>query len=191
MIVCVAGLPGSGKTTVAKLLKKRGFELVEMGDLVREKMKEKKIAITPESIKKYAISIRTKYGKGIVAKYAMLKIKEISQKKNVAIIGIRSMQEFAAFKKKFKGIRIIAVVAPTKQRYERLVKRSWANDPKNFAKFEERERQERAGYAKHGKKTEGVLSLVDNADYLICNTENFVRLSKDMNILTAKLRHLE
>lgn len=190
MIVCVTGLPGSGKTTVAKLLKKKGFELIEMGDLVREKMKEKKIAINPDSIKKYAIMVRRKYGKGIVAKYAMLKVKQISEKKNVAIIGIRSMQELAVFKRKFKGIMIIAVVAPTKQRYERLVKRSWANDPKNFAKFEEREKQERMGYAKSGKNSEGVLGLVDNADYLICNTENFVRLSKDINILTAKLRRI-
>lgn len=190
MIVCVTGLPGSGKSTVAKLLKKKGFELVEMGDTVREKMKEKKIAITPESIRKYSVSIRRKFGKEVVAKYAIQKIAKIKEGKNIAIIGIRSVQELKIFKRRMHDIKVIAVVAPTKARYARLVRRGYANDPKAFKQFEDREKEERLGYAKGAKKGEGVLGLVEHADYLICNTENFMRLSKDINILTFKLRQL-
>lgn len=191
MMLCVTGLPGSGKSTVAKLLKKKGFALIEMGDIVREMMKQKKIAITPESIRKYAVSIRRKYGKEVIAKQAIAKIKSIKQGTNIAIVGMRSVQELKTFKRKVKDLKVIAVVAPTKARYERLVRRGYANDPKAFAQFEERERQERLGYAKGAKKGEGVLGLIDHADYLICNTENFVRLSKDINILTAKLKQVK
>ncbi|MDE1825136.1 MAG: AAA family ATPase [Candidatus Micrarchaeota archaeon] len=192
MIICVTGLPGSGKSTVAKLLRKRGFQQVEMRDAVIGRMKQKGMKITPDTVKKYAISVRKKYGKNIVAKYTMQNIVKMHRSKGIAIIGIRSIQEMEFFRKRFEGsIYMVAVVAPVKLRYERLVERGWPNDPHSFAKFEEREKQEMIGYAKNGKKSEGVIGLIDTADYLVCNTETFMKLSKDMNRLLAKIRAIK
>ena len=160
-----------------------------MRDAVIERMKQKKMKITPDTVKKYAISVRKKYGKNIVAKYTMQNVAKMHEKKNIAVIGIRSIQEMEFFRKHFAGsIYMVAVVAPVKLRYARLVERGWPNDPHSFAKFDEREQQEMIGYTKNGKKSEGVIGLIDTADYLVCNTETFVKLSKDMNRLLAKIR---
>ena len=37
MIISLTGTPGTGKTTVGKLLQQRGIRTIELGDLVKEK----------------------------------------------------------------------------------------------------------------------------------------------------------
>ena len=36
LIVCLTGMPGAGKSTVAIVLKEKGFSVIIMGDIVRE-----------------------------------------------------------------------------------------------------------------------------------------------------------
>ena len=36
LIVCLTGMPGAGKSTVADSLKKKGFLVITIGDIVRE-----------------------------------------------------------------------------------------------------------------------------------------------------------
>jgi dephospho-CoA kinase len=39
LIVCLTGMPGAGKSSVASFLKEKGFAVVTMGDAVREEAK--------------------------------------------------------------------------------------------------------------------------------------------------------
>jgi len=39
LIVCLTGMPGAGKSSVASFLKEKGFTVVTMGDVIREEAK--------------------------------------------------------------------------------------------------------------------------------------------------------
>ena len=43
MMYGVTGMPLAGKTTVAGLLEKEGFEVVDMGDVVRKEMNKREV----------------------------------------------------------------------------------------------------------------------------------------------------
>ena len=45
LIVCLTGMPGAGKSTVANMLKEKKFHVIIMGDIIREKAIEKKIEL--------------------------------------------------------------------------------------------------------------------------------------------------
>lgn len=65
MAIAVAGLPGAGKTTVAKLIEARGYSYYNLGDVVR---RESEILGTPPD--RTAVVLRLGYGKrAIVKKY--------------------------------------------------------------------------------------------------------------------------
>jgi len=42
LIVCLTGMPGAGKSTIADGLKSKGFDAINMGDAVRTEAKKKK-----------------------------------------------------------------------------------------------------------------------------------------------------
>jgi dephospho-CoA kinase len=162
MILGIVGMPGSGKTEIASLFKKKSFKILEMGEIVRAMMKKKGLEINNVSLRKFASEIRKKYGKKFVAEETVKKIKKISKSnKNIIIVGIRSPDEIVFFKKNFNKIIIIAVSAPKKIRFERMVSRNRIDDPESIKDFEYRERKE-IGY--------GVEKALKNADYIIANT---------------------
>ena len=67
MIVCITGMPGSGKSVAADIMKKRGFKVLEMGNVVREMMRKKGIKITNKSIREFALRLREEGGRTAVA----------------------------------------------------------------------------------------------------------------------------
>ena len=190
MIICVTGLPGSGKSTVGKILKKKGFIPVEMGELVKEKMRNAGLETSGDKVRKFSIKIRKKYGAAILSKYAMEKIApHIKRNKNVAVVGIRNSYEIELLKKKFKDVYLVGVFAPKTLRFERLSMRGRSDDSKSASRMEERDKQERNGYLTGSKgKRHGIETLLQLSDYMIFNTESQMKLYRNMNILISKIR---
>ncbi|MDE1850692.1 MAG: AAA family ATPase [Candidatus Micrarchaeota archaeon] len=190
MIIVVTGLPGSGKGVVAKILKRKGFRIVEMGDQVREKMAEDGIAPGGDRIRRYSVVMRKKYGKDIVARMAVEKVaKYVKSKKNIAIVGVRDVPEMKYLKKTLKKLYIVGIVAPVEVRFGRLRDRGRTDDPRSLRKFAERERLEKKGYgvAKRGA-AKGIDRLFGMIDYLLCNTDTPVMLARNVNILISKIK---
>ncbi|MGI0141237.1 MAG: AAA family ATPase [Candidatus Micrarchaeales archaeon] len=193
MIVCVIGLPGSGKSTVAKILKRKGFHLIEMGDQVREKMRQEKMKPLGDNIRKYSIKMRSRFGRDIVARMAAKKIAPyVKNNKNVAIVGVRDLYEVKYFKKTLKKFYIIGIVSPLQTRFERLHDRGRVDDPTSMSKFSEREKLERRGYGVSTKKGAGagIDRLFGMTDYIVFNTDTPVMLARNVNILVSKLRQV-
>ena len=40
LIVCLTGMPGAGKSTIAEGLQSKGYEIINMGNAVREEAKK-------------------------------------------------------------------------------------------------------------------------------------------------------
>jgi len=67
LIVCVTGMPGSGKTTVAEALASDGFQIISMGDVIREEAKRQGLPLNDVSLGKLMLKLRNELGLGAIA----------------------------------------------------------------------------------------------------------------------------
>jgi len=172
IVVGITGMPGSGKSLAAQYLVRKGFEKVEMGDIIREEMKKKKMRITNKSIREFSLLLRKKFGNDVVAR---LTLRELRKKKgNIVIVGLRGFGEIRYFRKRMKQFYVIALVAPKSLRYKRLRARGRDDDPKNIEEFEFREAKE---------KRYGIEGAIRNADFVVSNTSSVKQLKRDLDSL--------
>jgi dephospho-CoA kinase len=172
MLILITGLPGSGKTTVAKIFKEKGFEVIEMGNIARALAKKQKI-----SVDEFAKLARKKYGRNFFAKKVVELIKKRKkEKRNFVISGLRNLEELQEFKKLDKNAKLIAVTAPKELRMKRLL----ARKRKTQKEIEARDKKEIAL---------GMLKLMKNADFVIANTSTKKELEKDVEEILKVLRN--
>ncbi len=190
MIIGITGYIGSGKSTVAELFHKKGFEIVEMRDAVVEEMKRKGMEINSRSLRDFSTMLREKYGKDIVARLTYRKIKK-EKGKDIAITGMRTTYEEAYFRKRIKGFRIIAVSAPEMMRFKRIKNRNKPDDPKTLKEFRDIEQKEINGFSERKDEAHGIKRLMDHSDFVIFNTGTLRDLEKSIRELIEFLEDLE
>ncbi len=143
----MTGLPGSGKSVFSSAARKLGIRVIKMGDIVFQETKKRGLKLTYENVGKIAVELRKKYGRGIIAKKVIELIKKDIERKqihdNIVVIeGIRSPEEIDYFRRFFDVFILVAIHAPPRTRYERLLKRGREDDTLNIAKLIERDRRE-------------------------------------------------
>lgn len=183
----VVGLPGSGKSITAKMLEKRGFEVIELGDIWRELLKKNNISrFDPIATREFTRKIRQKFGKDIYAKHAFRKIQK--NRKKVAVMGVRSTYEMDYLKKRIKHINIIALLAPMRVRFGRLKARGKPEDPKDLKGFKWLETRERRGYMKaKSEEKHGIMHIIKEADFVIANTSTLAKLDHNLTKLIKEI----
>jgi len=134
-------MPGSGKDVFREVFRELGFPIVVMGDMVRAEAEQRGLPLTPENLGKIMLELRAEEGVGVLAKRCLPRIKALDSQV-VVIDGIRSLDEVAEYKKEYPDLRIVAVHASPKTRFERLVKRNRSDDPKDWKTFNERDMRE-------------------------------------------------
>ena len=121
IIIGVAGMPGAGKTTVAEVAKRMHYDVVVMGDEVREETKKRKMEPTPDNVGAVMLELRQEEGPAVVAHRCIPKI-EATRKRGVVIDGIRSPYETEAFKQHFPAFIVLALHSSPETRFKRLYK---------------------------------------------------------------------
>ena len=176
VVVTFVGLPGSGKSMAADMIKRMGFEVIELGDIWRELLKKNHISRDdPIGTREFTRRIRDKEGKDVYARYAYMKIQKNREK--IAIMGIRSTYEINYLKTKLHNIYIIALLAPLKLRFGRLKHRGKPEDPKTLKSFRWLEQREKRGFMKaKSEEKHGVMNIIKDADYVIANTSTVKKL---------------
>lgn len=140
LIVCLTGMPGAGKSTIADALKSKGFDKITMGDAVREEAIRRKIELTGTNLGKLMLELREKNGPGAVAE--LIKDQIENSKSNVILIdGVRSIAEVDVLKK-FGTVKILAVHASGDTRFGYLTNRKRTDDPENREEFVKRDSRE-------------------------------------------------
>jgi dephospho-CoA kinase len=134
-------MPGSGKSIVVEVAKELGYDIVTMGDVVREQTRLAGLEPTPANIGKVMLELRAKEGQYVIAKKCIPKI-EAQSSSRVLIDGLRSLYEADIFKEHFEGFTLVAVHAPPNVRFERLKIRGRSDDPPNYEVFHERDMRE-------------------------------------------------
>lgn len=133
-------MPGAGKSTIANGLKSKNFEIINMGDEVRDEAKKRNLAPTSKNLGKLMLELREKNGPGAIAELIHNKIK--NSKSNVIVIdGIRSNEEIIVLRK-IGTVKLLSVHASTDTRYNFLSDRGRSDDPKNRENFDERDNRE-------------------------------------------------
>ena len=133
-------MPGAGKSTIAEGLKPRGYDVINMGNAVREEAKKRNVEPTRTNLGKLMLELREKNGPGAVAE--LIKSQIESSSSNVILIdGIRSNEEINVLRK-FGSVKLLAIHASTDTRFEFLQKRGRSDDPQTKEHFEERDNRE-------------------------------------------------
>ncbi len=159
IVVGLTGMPGSGKSLVVAVALLEGYDVVVMGDVVREETEKRGLELNPKNIGKVMLELRESYGASVVADKCISKIeKEKSEK--VIVDGIRSLREVDAFKKHFPKFSLIAVHSSSETRFSRLYRRRRSDDPDGWELFHERDMRE---------LNVGLGNVVAMAEYIIAN----------------------
>ena len=133
-------MPGAGKSTIAEGLKPKGYDVINMGNAVRDEAKKRNVEPTRTNLGKLMLELREKNGPGAVAE--LIKSQIESSSSNVILIdGIRSNEEIKVLRK-FGTVKLFAIHASTDTRFEFLQKRGRSDDPQTKEHFEERDNRE-------------------------------------------------
>src|SRR3712207_2012348 len=122
LIVCLTGMPGAGKSTVASFLKDKGFAVVTMGDVIREEAKRQGLEPTDVNLGKMMLKLRQDLGPGAVGQIVLQKLQRDHANDNsssnvVVVDGIRSVAEVEVLKE-VGHVRLLAIHASQDTRSE-------------------------------------------------------------------------
>lgn len=135
LVLCLTGMPGSGKSVVASLAKELGVPVYVMGDVVREEAKLRGLPLTPSNLNKVAKELRREYGEDVIARRLVERIRASSKGSRVVLVdGVRSLQELHVLKELGRVV-VIAVHASPRTRFERVRKRGRQGDPRTWEEF--------------------------------------------------------
>ncbi len=158
-MACIVGMPGSGKSVIAKAARDLGIPVYNMGDVVREETMRRYGKITPELMRKTSIELRKEYGPQVIALRTIERIKKDKHDGFVVIDGVRSLDEVNVFMQ-YGDVIIIAIHASPKTRFRRILERKRPGDPTSWEEFRERDLTELKF---------GIGNVIALADYMIVN----------------------
>lgn len=184
-IIGLVGLPGAGKTTVAKYLEKKGYKRITLSDFIKEAVKKEGIKeFSRELLQDFGNKLRREFGPQVLAQLALKKIRAEGYVR-VVIDGVRNLYE-AAYLRTENNFKLIGIIADSKIRYQRLLKkrgRDWMGTYNNFLSQESRE--EHLGSRELGLR---VSECLDLAEYRIINDKEIPELYQAVEALLKKLK---
>jgi len=178
-IVCLVGMCGSGKSTVADELVEKGYSFLRFGQITLDIVKEKGLEPTEENEKKIREDIRKEKGMGAFATLNIPKLDELLKENNVVADGLYSWSEYKILKDHYQdSMIVVAVVASPETRYQRLearveVDEKMRNRPSTKEQASSRDYAEIENIEKGGP--------IAMADYYILNNSSFENLIKETN----------
>ena len=133
-------MPGAGKSIVAEGLKPKGYDVINMGNAVREVAAKRNLEPTRSNLGKLMLELREQNGQGAIAE--LIKPEIESSIANVILIdGVRSSDEIQVLRK-FGNVKLLAIHASTDTRFDFLQKRGRSDDPQTKDNFDERDDRE-------------------------------------------------
>jgi dephospho-CoA kinase len=141
LVIGLAGMPGSGKSVVVDTARELGYDVVVMGDVVRQETTKRGLELTPENVGKVMLELRAEGGNYVIAQKCIPKIVEQTSPK-ILVDGLRSLYEADIFKEHFAQFNLIAVHASPETRFSRLSNRHRSDDPAEWKVFNERDMRE-------------------------------------------------
>ncbi len=160
LVIGFVGFPGSGKSEATAIAHTHGFDVVSMGDMVRDYMRNHDIELSEQNVGATANALRDQRGMDAVARMSSPAIRS-SKSANVVVDGIRGIAEVKTFKKEFGDqFKLIGIVSSPKTRFERVCNRNRLDDARDLDAFKQKDSRELAW---------GLKEALAAADYCIPN----------------------
>lgn len=178
-IITLVGMPGAGKGTCTDYLAdKYGWPVIHFGNMVYEEVQRRGLD-NVEDEKFVREDMRNQEGKEVLAKHVSRKadgyIQEGAQR--IVLDGLYSWSEYKYLRSIYgDDLLIIAVTAPRKVRYERILKRKDGHRKyTDIQQIIDRETAEIENLEKGGP--------IANADYTLVNVDTPEQLLKDLEAI--------
>jgi dephospho-CoA kinase len=144
LFVCLTGMPGAGKSSVADSLKERGFYVISMGDAVRDEARMQNMELTDTNLGDLMLKLRKEMGPGAIS-HLIIKKTECEDnnlmRKIVIIDGIRSIHEVEVLKS-IGNVKLLAIHASKDTRFKHIKLRARSDTPLNEEDFVVRDKRE-------------------------------------------------
>ncbi len=178
-VVAIVGMPGAGKSEVARLFQERGFARIRFGDITDAEVKQRGLALNEENERRFRERLREEHG---MAAYAILnrpRIDAARKETDVVIDGLYSWEEYLDLKDYYgDDLSLVAVWASPETRYTRLTGR--AARPLTPGEAASRDRAEIEHINKGGP--------IAMADFTVNNESSLADLRKETERIISKLR---
>ena len=176
-VIAISGMPGAGKGVASAAAKQLGFDVLILGDVIREETQRRGLDPTPQNIGAVMLQVRELEGPAAVAKRLLPKIEQCKSEA-VIVEGVRSLHELTELKSKFEVITLVIHASP-KTRFQRLLSRGRSDDPKTWDTFFERDDRE---------LTVGLGQVIALADYLAVNEDTITELQSTVKGILTRLK---
>lgn len=142
LIICITGMPGAGKSTVASLLHRDGFAIVTMGDVIREEAKRHNLVMNDSNLGNLMLNLRKSKGPAAIAYLILKKMEqELNATDYIVIDGIRSVAEVNVLKS-LGRVKLLAVHASANMRYKHIKERGRSDVALDSNDFRIRDKRE-------------------------------------------------
>jgi dephospho-CoA kinase len=162
LVIGLVGMPGSGKSVVVETAQEKGYDVVVMGDVVREETRKRGLELNPKNVGVVMLDLRKRSGAGVIAEKCVPTI-QAKEDSKIIVDGLRSLDEANVFKAHFPSFVLVAVHASPETRFGRLNNRRRSDDPDGWIVFQERDMRELGV---------GLGNAIAMAEYLIINENN-------------------
>jgi len=178
-VVAVVGMPGAGKSEVARLFQENGFTSIRFGDITDEEVRKRGLELNEENERFVRELLRQEHGMAAYARLNLPRIDEALRSSGVVIDGLYSWEEYTFLKEYYgEAFYVVAVWASPGTRYTRLIGRV-----KRSLTPEEAASRDRAEIEKINKG--GPIAM---SDFTIKNESSLDELKKEVKKIISRLK---
>ncbi len=123
-IVSIVGMPGAGKSEIARIFEEKGFSRIRFGDLTDREVKRRGLPLNEKNERSVRESLRKEHGMAVYAKLNLPAIDAAVKAGDVVIDGLYSWEEYVFLKEHYgEAFSVVAVWSSPSTRYARLARR--------------------------------------------------------------------
>ncbi|MBI4186428.1 MAG: AAA family ATPase [Chloroflexi bacterium] len=181
-VVSIVGMPGAGKSEVARMFEASGFIRVRFGDITDDGVKKRGLELNEDNERRIRELLRKEHGMAAYAKLNLPRIDSALKHADVVIDGLYSWEEYTFLKANYGDeFHVVAVWASPGTRYARLAARP--SRPLTLEEAVSRDRAEIENVNKGGP--------IAMADFTIINESSLENLRQGTEKVISKLRWKE